>query len=199
MLCLITDIKTRLGVGAEFDDILTAIVAGVSSIFDGYCDRTLLAPEETVTLRRMGYGQYLQLPQYPIVEIPSVTEAWDYDFDNADPLVEGTDYMQLDGGAKGVLYRIWGAWPLLPGSVEIVYRGGYLAAGETPEEDSAEVALPADLREAAVQQACLLFKRRDDIGLSSVSALGGSVSVFAQLELLPLVKQTLDRYRRIEI
>jgi len=59
--------------------------------------------------------------------------------------------------------------------------------------------MPADLREAAIEQATFLWKRKDDIGLSAVGFEGGSVSKFSAVELLPMVRQILDNYRRPQL
>ena len=192
MLCLITDIKTRLGIGAEFDTILTAIVAGVTGLFEGYCNRKFIVPASAVTECYPGGCDLIQLQAYPIVAITSIKEVYgDYDFTNADALVANTDYRQINGGITGVLKRMYTNWPEGLDSVQAVYRGGYTAAGTSP--GTGETAVPADLKELAILQSCHLFKRRDDIGLSSISAMGGNVSVFAELDLLPIVKDGLKR------
>lgn len=202
MLCTITDIKTRLGLAAstEFDTLMTAIVAGVSAMADRYCNRVLLAPTADVTEYYAGGCDLLWVNYYPIMSVTSIKESYgDYDFAGADALVADSDYRLLKGGRTGIIKRLYTDWPDIDDAVQIVYRGGYLAAGETPAEGSDDIVLPDDLREAAILQSCLLFKRRDDIGLSSQSFQGGSLNVFSKLDFEPLVKQTLDAYRRVTL
>lgn len=198
MLCQNSDIKTRLGIGAEFDTILTAIVAGVTGLFEAYCNRKFIVPAAAVTEYLAGGCNLIQLEYYPIVSITTLKECvgGDFDFTNADALVADTDYRIIAGGKTGIIQRMYIDWPEGLDTVQAVYRGGYTAAGSTP--GTGETAIPADLKEVAILAACILFKRRDDIGLASISAMGGSVSVFAELGFPPIVKSTLDaKYRRI--
>lgn len=195
-LCTLNDIKQRLGKTDTADDeLFNQIILGIESLFDDYTGRRLIQPTVAVTECYTGEGAYLQLQRYPVILISSIKEALDYDFDSIDALVANSDYRILKDGLKGILWRILGKWSTVPGSIQIIYRGGYCPAGQTPAEN--ETAVPSDLREAAILQACFLFKRKDDLGLSSVSFQGGSVSKFADIELLPMVKQVLDSYKKI--
>jgi hypothetical protein len=197
MLCTLDDIKTRLGIGSEFDAMLTRLIDSFSAIAKTYTGRTLIAPEADATEYYTGLGQFLQVMAYPIIAVTSIKEAADYDYTNAEALTANTDYRLVNAGLKGVLYRTWGNWLDLPDAVQLIYRGGYCAAGVTPATGEHE--LPADLREAAIEQVSFIFKRRDDIGLSSNSFQGGSINVFASMDLLPMVKQILENYRRLSL
>ena len=198
MLCTLQDIKTRLGLGGvtdtEYDDIITSIISGVDSIFDSRTGRTLIAPDDDVTETCTGMGRYLALRAYPVISITSIIESYDHDFTTGNILTAGTDFWQLSGGRNGIVYRANSSWLSLPDCIQVVYRAGYCGAGVTPE--AGEHALPDDLREAAIEQVSLIFKRRDDIGLSSHGFDGGSIDKFQQVQLLPLVKQTLKKYER---
>lgn len=193
-LCTLTDVKTRLGIEdkPDFDTIINSIITGIDGMFDNYCGRPLLMNSEDVTEEYSSEDcrEYLLFNRYPIISITSIKEASDYDFENATALVLNTDYRPSNKGLNGIIYRISDYWLAGDGVIESKYRGGYCGAGETPSQG--EYALPAELREAAITQAIFLFKRKDDIGLSSVSSQGGSISKFADVELLPLVKQILD-------
>jgi len=198
MLCTLTDIKTRLGIDVvdeTSDDLLTAIIAGFTAFAERYCGRGLILPAEAVTESYTGLAEFIGLRRYPVSEITSVKEAFDWDFANAAALVADVDYRLVGNGEKGLLYRAYGRWLSVPDAIQVVYRGGYVAAGEEAEEG--ETAMPADLREAAIQQCTFIYKRKDDIGLSAISFQGGSANMFSALDLLPLVRQTLDGYRRV--
>ena len=198
MLCTIDDIKERLGLdttNTQHDAVLAQIAAGFTALAERYCGRGLVLTESEVTEYHTGQSNLLQVRRYPIASIESVKEAFDFDFSLATALTADTDYRLIDGGRKGVLARLWGDWCKQYDSIQVVYRGGYAAAGATPDEG--ETAMPEDLREAAILQGAFMFKRRDDLGLSAVSFNGGSISKFSALDLLPLVRQTLDAYRRL--
>lgn len=194
-LCTLADVKSRLGMTtADNDVLLERIIAGVEAIFNKHVMYPLIAPAADVTEYYTGCGCYLQLNSRPIISITSIKEAVDYDFAAATALVANVDYRIVKGGKNGILYRIAMDWLNVPDCTEIKWRGGYCAAGITPA--TGEFALPDDLREAAILQTTLVFKRKDDIGLSSVGAQGGSASKFTDIELLPMVKEILKDYIR---
>jgi len=194
-LCTLDDVKSRLGITKTDDDtVIGSIIAGMESIFNIFTSRLLLQNSADATEYYTGRGMYLHLKRYPIISLTSVKEALDYDFTSAIALTVNSEYRLINSGKNGIIYRVCSAWPDLPDCIEVKYRGGYCAAGATPA--SGEIALPADIREAAILQVCLFFKRKDDIGLSSMGAQGGSANKFTDMELLPIVKQLLDNYRR---
>ena len=195
-ICTLADVRDRLGISdAQYDETINRIIVSLADLFDRYTNRNLLVNTLPVTEYYMASGPWLRVKRYPIVAVTTIKESYTFDFDNTVALTADTDYRLVDNGDKGLIYRLYGIWPFLPDSVQIVYRGGFVAAGQTPGEG--EMALPNDLREAAIQQASFIFKRRLDIGLLSQSSEGGSISSFSAMDLLPLVKQTLDNYKRL--
>jgi hypothetical protein len=194
-ICTLADVKGRLGLTlTDNDSLLNRIILGIEEIFNNETRRHLIVNAADVTEYYTGTGPHLQLNRYPVVSITSIKEALDYDFTNADVLVLNTDYRIIAGGKNGIIYCPYGIWSSVEDSIEIIYRGGYCSAGQIPGEG--EISLPADLREAAIEEVSFIFKRKDDIGLSSVSFEGGSFGSFSSIELLPMVKAVLQRYRR---
>jgi len=198
-VCTLTDVKSRLGLtNTDHDTVLSRIIAGLEDIFNSYTQRDLIVTAADVTENYTGCGAYLGLRRYPVVAITTIKEALDYAFDSADALVADTDYRIMNSGKNGIIYRIYGLqWYGTPDAIQVIYRGGYTAAGSVPGDG--ETALPDDIREAAIEQATFLFKRKDDLGLSSVSFEGGSVHKFAPVDLLPSVKKTLDRRIKVSL
>lgn len=194
-ICTLADVKDRLGLDkTDYDQVINRIIVGMEAIFDRQTNRELIVTAADVTDYCAGMGTMLQLKRYPIVSLTSIKEALDFDFASATALVANTDYRQLTGGERGILYRMYMNWSQVPDSVQIIYRGGYCPADQTPGAN--EHALPGDLREAAIEQASFIFKRRDDIGLSGVGFEGGSISKFSAMKLLPMVEEILKKYRR---
>lgn len=193
-ICTLSDVKDRLGEeSSDYDDMLTRMILGLEGIFNGHVARELIAPAADVTEYYTGLAEFLQLRRYPVIAITSIKEAADYDFDSADALTVDEEYRLMREGVNGIALRIYARWLTVPDSIQVVYRGGYCAAGQSPGEG--ETALPNDIREAAIEQATFLYKRKDDLGLSSVGFQGGSISKFSAIELLPQVKKVLDKYR----
>ena len=194
-ICTLADVKDRLGItDTDYDVLINRLIVGAESIFDAYINRPLIVNAADVTEYFTTLGPYLQLNRYPLVTITSIKEALDYDFDSASALTANTDYRTLNNGIKGVLKKVYAYWFSTDDCIQVIYRGGFTAAGQTPGDG--ETALPADIREAAIEQVSFIYKRRDDIGLAGVSAEGGSLSKFAPMDLLPMVKKILDRYKK---
>jgi hypothetical protein len=197
-ICTLADVKDRLGItSTDYDLVISRIISGIGSLFDTVTGRSLIVNAADVTEYYKGLSPLLVVKRYPIVSITSITEALDYDFSNATALVANTDYRLTDDGAGGILHRIYTYWPDVPDAVQVVYRGGYCSAGQTP--GSGETAMPNDLREAAIEQASFIFKRKDDIGLTSVAFDGGSIGKSSPMKLLPMVEQTLKPYWRPQL
>jgi len=194
-ICTLADIKDRLGItDAENDLAINRIITGLEDIFNNYTKRKLLVNAADVTEYFSACGNRLQLNRYPVVSITLIKQAINYDFDSADALTADSDYRLVGNGRSGIIYRMFISWLEVPDSIQVVYKGGFCSAGQTPGEG--EFAMPADLREAAIEQASFIFKRKDDIGLSGTGFQGGSISKFSAMDLLPMVKKVLDNYRR---
>ena len=196
-ICTLADVKERLGeTSTDYDVGINSIISGLAAIFEGYCARRLLVNAADVTEYYTGLSTLLQLKRFPIVSITSIKEALSYDFDSETALTVNEDYRILNSGVNGVVYCVLSNWSRVRDSIQFIYRGGYCSAGQTP--GTGEVAMPSDLQEASIEQACFLFKRRDDIGLAGVSAEGGSITKFSPMDLLPMVKNILNDYRRLQ-
>lgn len=197
MLCTVAQIKTRLGeTSSEHDALLLDIVGKATALIEAYCSRTLIVTAADVTETYTGRGPFLQVDRYPIVSVTSIKEAWDYDFANVDALIVNTSYRLIAGGRKGIIKRLCADWLDIDDAVQVVYRGGYTAAGETP--GPGEIALPEDLVEAAIEQSLFLYQRKGrDIGTSGHKFEGGGFDVVENSELLKSVARILDRsYKR---
>jgi|GEM_PF-703485 len=194
-LCTLADVRTRLGyptTTTDDDDMIYDAIRGVSAQFDSYCNRTLLLNATAATETYDGGGELLVVKRYPIVSVTSVKEATDYDFDNADALTVNSAYRLME--EKGIIASLNGRFITGADVVQVVYTGGYVAPSDTV--GTGETALPDDIREAAIEQVSFLVKRKDDIGLTAVSAQGVNITKFSPIDLLPNVKRILNKYRR---
>ncbi len=197
-ICTLADVKDRLGITkTDYDTVISRIITGLEEKFNSFTRRSLVQNAADVTQYYTGSGNRLQLNRYPVISITSIKEALDYDFDSADALTANTDYRQVNAGKNGIIYRLYLNWQPSEDAIQVVYRGGFCAAGQSP--GTGETAIPADLREAAIEQSSFIFKRRDDIGLASVGFEGGSINKFSAMKLLPMVEETLKRYRRPQL
>ena len=192
-------VKTRAGITGSGDDALIGtIVDGVSLAIANHCGRaargtSLLERAADRTERCDGGNEHIQLACYPVELITSIKEASYGEFDDATALTAETEYYLQ--AAAGLIWRMpTGAkWLRGRGTVQVVYTGGYLAAGETPTGD--QIGMPKDLIDAATIQAVHLYRNRDRLGIDTISAGGASLSV-TRADLLPIVKQYIAPYRR---
>lgn len=149
-----------------YDGIVETIIDGVSWLFNNYCGRWLKARDIHGVYD--GTGERLWLKTPPVNTIDSLTINGD----------EYTDYKvyKKDG-------RLTGNFGEGEQSIDINYNGGYAV-------------IPFDLKHAVLMQV-KEFYRQHELGLEAVSSQsieGGSVS-FIDRNLLPQVKQILDKYR----
>ena len=200
-LCTLADVKAFLGIAAldtEHDAALNTQIAGVSAQLARAAGR--IHDEIGVLEATTGAIQWFSpeprtrlvyLAAYPVISITEIKEAAFGAFDDADALVENEDYQILK--ARGRLTRV-GFW--LPGeqTVRVTYNGGYTAADDTPGKG--ETALPDDVVGAAIKQVAFYFRRRDQLGVTSAGVAGGSYTTYARDELLPDVRETMNRFAR---
>jgi hypothetical protein len=162
----------------DWDDLITELIAAVSERCASYCNRDFEKKERVEY--QDGGGNYLYLKGFPLVEIGSIygSDTWEWD---EGTLVPADHYQAFGGGL--VAYR-FGVWPYGPKALKVTYTGGY-DVDETP----------ADLEMAVRTQVAYEFRRRQDIGLESVSFPDGSIQKMSSGEFLSSVKQVLERYR----
>lgn len=194
-LCLLQDVRDRVGTetsNTTDDAAIQDMIRGVSGQFDTYADRIFLLNSSDATETFSSFGRYLSVPRFPIVSVTSVKEASDYDFSSATSLTVNDAYRVVND--KGYIYRLAASWSSGPDENQVVYKGGYVGPGATVS--AGETALPNDIREAAIMQVQFVLNRRGDVGLTAVSSTGMSITKFSAMDLLPLVKKTLNMYRR---
>jgi len=200
MLATVEQFKLRYGLtGSAEDDVISQVLSGTSAQIALAAGRSwagspcLERSSLTLLFSPGRLTQALFLPAWPVILISSVKEAALELFAGAPALVEKTDYQVARH--SGILSRVGGPWLEGVNTVQVIYAGGYVPAGSAPAEN--ETALPAELTEACLQQAGFVFQRRKSLGLSGLSAAAGSISSYAQDELLPGVRQVAEAYRRL--
>jgi hypothetical protein len=187
------------GGGFEPDhDVLldNLIIPAIGEIFASYCNRPDFDKKlRTEYLTPKYYSQVLQVSSPPIAvaaigppEIPAV-ELWE---DVATPRAYGADTLLTEGDdyfiyrESGQIHRI-NYWPAYHNAVKIVYTGGYATDhGQN---------VPFNLKLAAVEQAKIIFDRREELSVISRSLEGGSVSMLSALTLPQQVKIKIDPYK----
>jgi len=178
LLASLDDVKSFLEMSdTTYDDLLTIILTGVSARIETFLNRDLYKEERT---RYFNAGRRIfYLPAYPI-DLTATLSVW---FDD--------DLQDLDDD-----YFVWETEGLIefyvaplysePKEIKITWTGGYSLTAD----------LPTDLRYATMLQTALVFRKRKNIGTSSMTLPDGSQSMVVTEALLPEVREILKTFRR---
>jgi len=187
-LVSLTDLKIFLEkTDTNQDSLLKQIIEEVSASIETYLNRNLLKTARTIY--RDAGKRYYYLPAYPIDESLTLTVTCDGVASTKD-----TDYFVR--AADGLIEFQKAAIPAYedPKEVVIIWTGGYATSGEG---DTECYNVPSVIQAATRRQSAYNFRRRKDIGISSVSMPDGSISKNPiDSFLLPEVKELLKNFRR---
>lgn len=194
MLAQLGTVKTRLGMlpsDTQDDAQLTSFIKLTSARFAQDCRRVFeRTAGATYTFRA---SECLVIPDR--LPIEAVT-AWEVKATEADgwETVTDADFLIGPGNTTVELMTALGSSAEL---ARVTYTGGYVLPGTTPT--AGQTALPDDLEQCCIEQVCYLWQNRNRLGLVSMGGQGGSLAQFAELDLLPMVRQTLNGYIRMTI
>jgi hypothetical protein len=176
-LASVSDTKAFLEISsATHDTLLDTLLTQISKRVETFLNRELEKKARTAYFNA-GRSKYF-LPAYPIDSSVGLVVT----VDGVAQVYEDNYYVWFDDGY--VEFSITPSYTK-PRGVVIGWTGGYAAAD-----------VPADIQMATIMQVSFVFRRRKDIGLSSISLPDGSIGVNAPTELLPEVKSVLKSYRK---
>jgi len=193
MLISVADAKSFLEIDesiSTFDTLLSGIIKGVSARFELYLNRNLKKESRTEYFQAGGRKYFMSA--YPIdstitptVILETTPQTIDEDF-----------YVWWDDGTFEFDYNTSYVGPK---QLIITYTGGYptttTAIGGTTVSDTLLTSIDS-LWYACLLQVAYVFRRRQDIGLTSVSMPDGSISSAGGMELLAEVKKILSGLRK---
>lgn len=200
MLTQLATVKTRLGIqtaDVTDDAILTNAILAVSARFENDCNRTF-GYAQNVIEEFGGDETEIRCRFYPIDLTQAITfqflqtlqtnssqpTGWQSPTDPPDYIVRRDCVISLSSQLAD-----WRS------QARVTYSGGYILP-DGSSAAGATVPLPDDLQQSAVEQVCYWYQNRNRLGLVAVSGEGGSISQYAQLDLLPSVKAVLRNYIR---
>lgn len=188
MLVELATVKERLNLTDTVDDtMLSNFIALVSGRFEQFCNRKFGRVADG-TFEFQADASEVIPDRLPIESVSSfdlkTTEAdgWVAQSD-IDYLVRKNTVISLDAALGGE--RELG---------RVTYTGGYVLPGAEPE--AGQTAFPAEIEQACAEQVAYCYQNRDRLGLISIAGQGGAIQQFAQLDLLPFVKEVLKKYER---
>ena len=171
---------------------IEAGIAEVSARAEGFCNRTFQR-EERVSYHHGG-GRYLYLNEVPVQEIKEILYSFSWEWEAA-MVYSPSDYALISPKSGMVGFK-WIYWPAGQYSLRVTYTGGFDAVpadGQNPP--AGYVPIPADLDGAICRQVVYEWRRRNDVGIRSVSLPDGTINKMDAGEWLEPVEKTLKRYR----
>lgn len=169
------------------DALLTQLITGVSTRAEQYMGRMTEIDDYVEYLDVEFPGQKrFHLSTFPVTAVSEVNYDPDGDYESGDALSTSDFRVNLTRGQVHV--RTWLARAFQ--GLRISYTGGM--ASDTAEFITAF----EEITDAIDKQVAYEFQRRRDIGLSSVSGAGGTITQYPLKEFIPLTKAVLDKHRR---
>ncbi len=190
MLTTLTTLKLRLGIpDADItkDTLLTLAIRAVSARFDAECNRALARATDFAQEFPAESAEILARC-YPI-ETVSGLDSLDHETGIWQPATEIGRRVR-----SGCVISLESA-PGAPGqTARVIYTGGYVLPGG--EAGPGQTPLPADLEQAAIEEAACWFLNQDKAGLVRQWLHQGTYVQLAQQSLLPATVAVLRRYQR---
>ena len=163
------------------DSLIEEQIIAIGKAVDAYCNRVFEQNEWEEF--HDGGVQRIFLKNTPVLEIIGIWVDDDWGWEDTTKLSE-SDYL-LKNGDTGI----------------VVCKHGYFSSSETPNEIKVLYmagynpgVIPEDLEMAIRTQVAYVVKRRQDIGLTSVSLPDGTIQKRDINEFLPSVEAILNRY-----
>ncbi len=178
----------------QHDGLITLIIEQVSARIETYLDR-LLKAEERIEYFDTGPGTFY-LKAFPVDTDEALTVILD-DIEQ-DLITDDEDGDFHLYAEEGKIVFPCGTGTGSNKALKVTYTGGYAEDPIVEGEDTGVLVVPDDLSRACLLQVVYDFRRRNDIGLSSISMPDGSVSVpQGPSGLLPEVRYILKSFRRL--
>jgi hypothetical protein len=180
------------GMEAETKAQIEAGIAEVSARAGGFCNRAF-ERQERVSYHHGG-GRYLYLNEVPVQTIKEILYSVSWEWEGA-TVYAPSDYALLSP-ASGLVGFKWIYWPSGQYALRVTYTGGFdPSPAEGQNLPDGYVPIPSDLEAAVSRQVAYEWRRRNDLGIRSVSLPDGTINKMDVGEWLESVEKTLKRYR----
>jgi hypothetical protein len=172
-----------------YDTIVGNLIKYVSDRFQLYLNRKLLKESRTDYFTAGKQRYYVDA--YPIDATITPTVM----LDDNEQVINDDYYVWYDSGLFDFDFK---TSYIKPKQLSITWTGGYPATSTVIGGSSENILLevPDSIKYACTLQVAFMFRRRRDVGLSSVSMPDGSINTITPTDLLPEVKKILNHYRK---
>lgn len=164
----------------EHDSVLLMLIEMVSKRMETFLNRDLTYQTKTEKLYGDGFTMY-QVRAFPV----DTSQPYSVKRDGY-LMKDGSDYfLDPDNGLITFITPVYSR----PLGLEISYTGGYREGAE------GILMVPDDIRKACLYQTAYEFRRRHELGATSITMPDGSMQI-QPVSLLPEVKSILQHHRR---
>jgi len=198
MLTSLATVKAFLEIESDkttYDSLIVTIIKQISDRIQTFLNRKLVKEERTQYFQA-GRTNYF-LNAYPIDSTASMTIVVDETTQTAND-----DYWTWSD--NGIIQFDYATSYIEPRQISVTYTGGYEItdtavgmSGISPITETVLVVVPDSIAYACMLQSAFVFRRRKDVGISSMSLPDGSFNTLFAADLLPEVRNTLKQYRKI--
>lgn len=172
------------------DVFIGMLVDSMSERIEEYLNRYLTKAEYTEYFEAGSSRLKYWLPAYPVDLAEDFTVT-----DSGIALTINRDYYVREN--QGLIEFANSTAKTKPKQIKVVWTGGYEEIEDSSTEDGT-LNVPASMKLGAYLQCSYMYKRRNDLGLTSISIAGGfTIGKMPAMALLPDVKEMLNKFRRI--
>lgn len=189
-LCTVADLQNQghmQGLSVADTAWCTNAIKGLTKLAEKMTGRMFTIAERTRPFNIIADQRVIRVPAYGH-ESSVINSIWQSlsSVNDATTLVSADTY--VFDYENGIIERRLGCW--LPGvaAVRVKWTGG-LASDVSPV-----VAMQDDLKFAAIMQVSAWYQRRNHLDVASTSMAGDSTTRFSEVDLLPMVKRTIESY-----
>jgi hypothetical protein len=177
-LITLAELKSFIGITAlDHDTLLSTCITKVSARVEEFLNRQLEKKARTQYFDA-GRKNYF-LPAYPI-DLAAALTVVNY----TTTQVLDTNYYVWEDAGKVEFYTA--PIKVVPKQIKITWTGGYASS----------VTIPDPIKLGMLMQCSFLFRKKDTIGVQSVSMPDGSLAISGSFDLLNDVKKVMHTYRR---
>ena len=176
--------------GTQNDVLIDQLIDAVSLQIERILNRHTMESARTEQYDIVPRQQVFMLRGFPVLASPAavVKNSLSRDFAAASAIASTSYYLDAPRGILNIdlIGLAWG-----PGTLQVAYTGGLADTTVNLVANYPNIATACDL------QVAHLIQRKDELGLSSFSAEGGSVVVAIQAGLIKVAEQLIQPYKRM--
>jgi len=196
MLISVEEAKSFLEIDtsiATFDVLLANFIKNISDRIQMYLNRRLKKESRTDYFNAGRKKYYLDAFPVDSTITPTIV------LDDIPQVINDDFYLWPDSGLIEFEFK---TSYIEPRQISVAWTGGYAATstvvgGSLVNDILLDV--PDSLKYACTLQVAYMFRRRKDIGLTSISMPDGSISSLTPTDLLPEVKKILNHFRKVPV